>query len=143
MRPSKHGEAMKRTVLFFCTHNAARSQMAEGLLNARYGDRYDAYSAGVTPTAVNPYVIEAMAEIGIDLSENRSTSIEEFRGRTFDYVVTVCDHAKEVCPFFPGETILHQSFTDPAAFTGEDNEILDGVRQVRDEIEEWIEKTFK
>ena len=134
---------MKRTVLFICTHNAARSQMAEALLNARYSDRYDAYSAGVTPTAVNPYAVRAMAEIDIDISTHRSKSIEEFRGRTFDYVVTVCDHAKEVCPFFPGETILHQSFTDPEEFYGEDDEILDGVRQVRDEIEDWIEKTFQ
>jgi arsenate reductase len=117
--------------------------MAEGLLNARYSDRYDAYSAGVTPTAVNPYVIKAMSEIGIDISMNRSKSIEEFRGRTFDYVVTVCDHAKEVCPFFPGETILHKSFTDPAEFNGEDDEILDGVRQVRDDIKDWIEQTFQ
>lgn len=134
---------MRKTVLFICTQNAARSQMAEGLLNALSGDRYDAYSAGVTPTAVNPHAIRVMAELGIDISMHRSKSIEEFRGYTFDYVVTVCDSAKEACPFFPGETILHQSFTDPAGFSGSDDEILNGVRQVRDEIQDWIEQTFK
>jgi arsenate reductase len=117
--------------------------MAEGLLNALNGDQYDAYSAGVSPTAVNTYVIRAMAEIGIDISTNRSKSIDEFRGRAFDYVVTVCDHAKEVCPFFPGETILHQSFNDPTRFSGGDEAILDGVRRVRDEIKHWIQQTFQ
>jgi arsenate reductase len=142
MRPSKRGDAMKRTVLFLCTHNAARSQMAEGLLNARYDDRYDAYSAGVTPTAVNAYVIEAMAEIGIDLSEKHSKSIDEFRGWTFDYVVTVCDHAKETCPFFPGKIVLHQRFEDPCQFTGEAATILAEVRRVRDAINAWITTAF-
>ena len=91
---------MKR-VLFICTHNSARSQMAEGFLNALYGDRYKGYSAGIEPTKVNPYVIKAMAEMGIDFSKQRSKGLEEFRDQNFDYVVTVCDHAKEACPFFP------------------------------------------
>ncbi|MCW4015900.1 MAG: arsenate reductase ArsC [Candidatus Bathyarchaeota archaeon] len=132
---------MKR-VLFLCTHNSARSQMAEGILNAFYGDRYKAYSAGVSPTKVNPYVVRAMAEIGIDISGNRSKSIEEFRGEKFDYVVTVCDGARETCPFFPGDTIIHQSFKDPAQVVGSEEEIIKEVKQVRNEIAEWIKNTF-
>ncbi len=133
---------MKKTILFICTHNSARSQMAEGLLNALHGDRYDAYSAGIRPSGVNPYAIRVLEEIGVDLSTHRSKSIEEFRGRTFDYVVTVCDHAKEVCPFFPGKKVLHRSFPDPSTFTGSEDQILEEVRQVRDEIKTWIERTF-
>lgn len=86
---------MKKKVLFVCTHNSARSQMAEGFLNALYEDKYEAYSAGIEPTKVNPYAIKAMAEVGIDISKYRSKSIEEFRGKNFDYAVTVCDHAKK------------------------------------------------
>jgi arsenate reductase len=116
--------------------------MAEGLLKALYSDKYDAFSAGISPTGVNPYAIQVMAELGIDISANRSKSVDEFRGRTFDYVVTVCDHAKETCPFFPGRTILHQRFTDPTVFSGKEGAILNGVRSVRDEIKRWIEQTF-
>lgn len=133
---------MKKNVLFICTHNSARSQMAEGLLNARYGDSYVAYSAGIQPAEVNPYAIRVMREIGVDISKNRSKSIGEFRGRTFDYVVTVCDHAKEVCPFFPGEKVLHHNFTDPSTFKGSEYKILNDVRRVRDEIQKWIKRTF-
>jgi arsenate reductase len=132
---------MKR-VLFICTHNSARSQMAEALLNAVYRDRYEGYSAGVTPTKVNPYVVKAMAEIGIDISRNRSKSIEEFRGENFNYVVTVCDGAREACPFFPGEEIIHKSFEDPSQFKGSEEEILKQVKRVRDEISEWIKNRF-
>ena len=133
---------MKKQVLFLCTHNSARSQMAEGLLNAFHGDSYEGYSAGVTPTKVNPYVIKAMKEIGVDISGNRSKSIEEFRGKTFNYVVTVCDSAREACPFFPGEKVIHQAFDDPNGFTGSEEEIMKGTRKVREEIKEWIKKTF-
>jgi len=116
--------------------------MAEGLVNALYGDRYDAYSAGIHPAEVNPYAIRVMREMGVDLSTYRSKSIEEFRGRNFNYVVTVCDQAKEVCPFFPGEKILHRSFPDPSTFKGSEDQILADVRKVRDEIKKWIEQTF-
>jgi len=117
--------------------------MAEGFLNALYGNRYEAYSAGVEPTRINPYAIKVMAEIGIDISTHRSKSIEEFRGKNFAYVVTVCDHAKEACPFFPeGEEFLHKGFRDPSEFCGTEDEILVKVRRVRDEIRNWIEKTF-
>jgi arsenate reductase len=131
-----------KRVLFICTHNSARSQMAEGILNAFHGDKYEGFSAGVTPTKVNPYVIRVMAEIGVDISGNRSKSIEEFRGKNFNYVVTVCDGAREACPFFPGEKVIHQSFEDPSQFKGSDEEILKQVRKVRDEIRKWIRKTF-
>ena len=117
--------------------------MAEGLLNAFHGDTYEGFSAGVTPTKVNPYVIKAMAEIGIDISGNRSKSIEEFRGKTFNYVVTVCDSAREACPFFPGEKVIHQAFKDPNGFMGSEEEILKGTIKVRDKIKEWIKKTFE
>lgn len=127
---------MKKKVLFICTHNSARSQMAEGFLNALYGDRYEGYSAGMETAKVNPYAVKVMAEIGIDISAHRSKSIEEFRGKSFDYVVTVCDHAKEACPFFPGEKILHRDFEDPSEFKGTTDEILEEVRRVRDEIKD-------
>ena len=134
---------MKKKVLFICTHNSARSQMAEGILRTLYGDRYEAYSAGTQPTKVNPYAIKVMSEIGIDISNHRSKSAEEFRGKEFDYVVTVCDNAKEACPFFPGgKTYLHKGFKDPSEFKGNENEIVAEFRRVRDEIKRWIEETF-
>ena len=133
---------IRKKVLFLCTHNSARSQIAEGLLNAFHGDRYEAYSAGVTPTKLNTYVVKSMAEIGIDISKYRSKSIEEFRGQTFDCVVTVCDSAKETCPFFPGKKNIHHSFEDPSQFEGSDEQILEEVRKVRNKIKEWIKKTF-
>ncbi len=130
------------TVLFICTHNSGRSQMAEAFLNALCGDKYVAKSAGVTPTGLNPYVVKAMAEVGIDLSTHRSKSILEFQGKTFDYVVTVCDSAREVCPFFPSEKEIHKSFPDPEEFRGTEAEIMEKVRAVRDEIRGWVEATF-
>ena len=131
-----------KTVLFICTHNSARSQMAETFLNALCGDRYEAKSAGVTPTGLNPHVVKAMAEVGIDLSKHRSKSLLEVQGKTFDYVVTVCDSAREVCPFFPGEKEIHKSFPDPSEFRGTDAEIMEKVRAVRGEIRDWVKRTF-
>jgi arsenate reductase len=116
--------------------------MAEAFLNKLCGDRYKAESAGVTPTQINPYVAKIMAEIDIDLSTHWSKSIMEFQGQTFDYVVTVCDSARETCPFFPGEQEIHKSFPDPAAVTGTEEEILRKVRVIRDEIRRWVETTF-
>jgi arsenate reductase (thioredoxin) len=116
--------------------------MAEAFLNALCGDKYEAKSAGVTPTEINPYVAKAMAEAGIDLSTHRSKSILEFEGKTFDYVVTVCDSARENCPFFPGDIQIDKSFPDPAAFSGTEEEIMQAVRVVREEIKNWIENTF-
>jgi arsenate reductase len=116
--------------------------MAEGFLNAHYGDRYEGYSVGLEPKKINKYAIKAMREVGIDLSNHKSKSIERFSGMHFDYVVTVCDHAREVCPFFPGDKILHKSFEDPSSFKGTPNEILDRTRRVRDKISNWIQETF-
>jgi len=133
---------MKQTVLFLCTNNSARSQMAEALLRTIYGNYYETFSAGITPTQVNPYAVEVMKELGIDLSTHRSKSIEEFQGMMFDYVITVCNNAKEACPFFPGKHILHKNFDDPSIFDGSIEEILAMFRRVRDEIKEWIIGTF-
>lgn len=131
-----------KTVLFICTHNSARSQMAEAFLNKLCGERFSAESAGVNPTALNPYVVKAMAEVDIDLSTHRSKNILEFQGRVFDYVVTVCDLARENCPFFPGKIEMNKSFPDPSTFKGTDEEILRKVRNERDEIRNWLENTF-
>ena len=133
---------MKGKVLFICTHNSARSQMAEGLLNGLYGDDYEAYSAGTQPSMVNPFAIKVMAQISLDISRYRSKSIEEFRDMKFDYAVTVCKRALENCPFFPGEKNLHKDFDDPSAFKGSEDEITVGFGRVRDEIKDWIKKTF-
>jgi arsenate reductase len=133
----------KKRVLFICTHNAARSQIAESLLNTLYGECYEAYSAGTQPTRLNPYTIKAMSEIGINISEYRSKSIEEFRGEEFDYVVTVCDNAKETCPFFPGgRKYFHQGFKDPSELKGDEDMVLAEFRRLRDEIKDWIKRTF-
>jgi len=132
----------KISVLFLCTHNSARSQMAEALLRTMFGDRFEAYSAGVTPTHVNPYAIEVMKEIDIDISGYQTKSIEQFRGRTFDYVVTVCDNAQKTCPFFPGKNVMHHGFDDPSAVIGSREEVLSVFRFVRDEIKQWIITQF-
>lgn len=134
---------LRKNVLFICTHNFARSQMAEGILNAFLKDKYKAYSAGIEPTQVHPYAVQVMAEIGIDVSNHRSKAIEEFRGQTFDYVVTVCNKTKEIYPFFPGETVLHNSFKDPSKYKGSKKDILKEFRRVRDKIRNWIVKTFR
>lgn len=134
---------MKKRVLFVCTHNSARSQMAEGFLRHLYGDRYEAYSAGTKPSQVDPYAVRVMAEAGVDISHHRSKGLEEFQGVKFDYVVTVCDQAKEECPFFPGGGIrLHKSFEDPSRFKGGEGERLRLFRHVRDQIKRWVEEAF-
>jgi arsenate reductase len=115
--------------------------MAEAFLNSHYGDRYEAQSAGIEPTEVNPYAIKVMEEVGIVITKHRSKSISEFRDENFDYIVTVCDHARESCPFFPGEKTIHNGFDDPSKFEGTEEEILAKTRRVRDEISTWI-KTF-
>jgi arsenate reductase len=116
--------------------------MAEAFVNTLYHDHYTAYSAGIEPTQVNRYVVQVMEEINIDLSQSPSKSMNTFRGKHFDYVITVCDQAKEVCPFFPGDIVLHQRFEDPSQFTGDEETILANVRTVRDQIKTWITATF-
>lgn len=129
-------------VLILCTGNSARSQMAEGLLRTIGGERFEVFSAGVKPSAVRPEAIQAMKEIGIDISGHRSKSVDEFAGQQFDAVITVCDNAKETCPLFPGKTQrIHQSFQDPPA-PGESSaeETISIFRRVRDEIQEWMNR---
>ena len=125
----------KRRVLILCTGNSARSQMAEGLLRHDGGERFEVFSAGVEPSRVRPQAVEAMREIGVDISAHRSKSVDEFAGREFDYVITVCDNANERCPVFPGRTRrIHWSFDDPAAARGDEAARLAVFRRVRDEI---------
>jgi arsenate reductase (thioredoxin) len=122
-------------VLFLCVHNSARSQMAEGLLRAFADDAFEAHSAGTEATEVRPLAIRAMAELGIDISRQRSKSVAEYEGQPFDYAITVCDDAKETCPYFPwADRVLSWPFADPAAATGSDEERLAVFRRVRDEI---------
>ncbi len=135
----------KERVLFICTHNAARSQMAEGFLKAHYADRYDAYSAGTEPTHVDPCAITVMQEVGVDISTSRSKGLEEFEGQQFDFVVTLCADAQEACPIFVGgETYLHHAFDDPArvkeALT--EAERCSQFRTVRGQMKAWIDATF-
>jgi len=132
----------KKRVLILCTGNSARSQMAEGLLRHDAGDRFDVKSAGTKPGQVRPEAIAVMREIGIDVSGHRSKSVEEFAHDTFDCVLTVCDHAKESCPIFPGHANrMHRSFEDPAAVRGSPEERLQVFRRVRDEIRDYL-RTF-
>lgn len=130
----------KTRVLILCTGNSARSQMAEGILRHDGGERFEVESAGVRPGAVRSEAIRVMREIGIDISGHRSKSADEFIGREFDYVITVCDNARETCPVFPGRArSIHQSFDDPPA-PGEagPEETLAVFRRVRDEIRGWL-----
>jgi arsenate reductase (thioredoxin) len=125
----------KKKVLILCTGNSARSQMAEGLLRHDAGERFAVASAGVAPSDVRPEAIAVMDELGIDISMHRSKSVDEFVGKEFDYVITVCDNANEQCPVFPGETKrIHWSFEDPAAAQGDEPQRLSIFRKVRDEI---------
>ena len=133
-----------KRVLILCTGNSARSQMAEGILRNDGGEKYEVLSAGVNPGFVRPEAILVMKEIGIDISDARSKSVEEFDGQEFDYVITVCDNAKEACPIFPGNMIrIHQNFEDPpASGVGDDEGRLSIFRRVRDEIREWFRWEF-
>jgi arsenate reductase (thioredoxin) len=130
----------KPRVLFLCTGNSARSQMAEALLKKHAGDRFEVYSAGLEPAGVNPYTVRVLDEQGLDTSELRSKPLTEFLGKVhFGYLVTVCTNAEEQCPIFPGVSQrLHWPFEDPAAFQGTDEETLDTFRRVRDQIEEQL-----
>jgi len=117
--------------------------MAEAFLNKHYSNSYEAKSAGTHPTPINPYVVQVMLEEGIDLSNARTKSIEEYLDRDFDLVVTVCDDAKEACPIFPGNELIHHSFKDPSSIKGSEKEILEQIRLIRDEIKTWILEYFK
>lgn len=134
---------MKKKALFVCIHNSARSQMAEAFLNSICGEFFEAHSAGIEPGKLNPIVVEAMREIGFDISSNKTKSVSEFlkTGKLFSYVITVCDETSaERCPIFPGVTTrLHWGFPDPSAFQGSSAEKLARTREVRDAIKQQIE----
>ena len=131
---------MKRRVLFICTHNSARSQMAEGLLRHMGNERFEVFSAGTEATFVRPMAIQAMAELGIDISHQQSKKLDRYLGEPFDDVITVCDTAAEACPTFLGATRRrHWSFEDPSKATGSETEQLKVYRKVRDEIRSRIE----
>jgi arsenate reductase len=126
-------------VLFICTHNSARSQMAEGLIHHDLAGRVQAFSAGTDPTFVHPLAIAAMKEVGIDISRQRSKSIDEFADEKFDFVITLCDRAAESCPlFFGGVQRIHMGFPDPSGVMGTEEEKLSFFRKVRDQIREKI-----
>jgi arsenate reductase (thioredoxin) len=130
----------KERVLILCTGNSARSQMAEGLLRHRAGERYEVFSAGTQPSQVRPEAIAVMREVGIDISGHRSKSVDEFVSQPFECVITVCDNAKESCPVFPGTAKrIHWSFEDPAAVQGREDERNAAFRRIRDQIRERIE----
>ena len=130
---------MKKKVLFLCTHNSCRSQMAEGLINHFLGDRFQAYSAGTEATRVNPLAIRVLSELGIDISRHFSKTIAEFDGQQFDYVITLCGSANEQCPlFFGGVKRVHLGFDDPSSVYGSEEEVLLEFRRVRDELQQKL-----
>jgi arsenate reductase len=133
----------KPWILFICTANAARSQMAEGLLRTGYGDRYEVFSAGTRQSKVSTRAIAVMQEIGIDISGHRSKTLAEYKGIPFDCAVTLCDNAHAICPIVRGaKKTIHHGFADPHLTPGTEEEILEGYRKVRDEISAWIDTTF-
>ncbi len=135
--------AMKPKVLFLCTGNSARSQIAEGYLRHVAGERFEAVSAGIEPKELNPLAVAAMQEIGIDISSQKPKNVVSLLGQHVPYVITVCDNARERCPIFPGTwKFLHWSFDDPAAAVGTVEERLSVFRRVRDEIIDHIEKNL-
>jgi arsenate reductase len=130
---------MKQRILFLCTHNSCRSQMAESLANYFLGSRCQAFSTGTEATRVNPLADKVLTELGIDTSYLRSKSMDEFAGQTFDHVVTLCGDANEKCPlFFGGVARVHRGFEDPSRLKGSEEEVLPEFRRVRDEIKDWI-----
>jgi len=135
---------MKKRVLFLCTANSARSQMAEGIANHFLGDQVEAFSAGTQATRVNPAAIEAMREMGVDISRHRSKNISEFDGQNFDYVITLCGDANETCPLYiGGAKKTHIGFDDPAAVEGSEENVMQEFRRVRDEIKQKLTAFFQ
>ena len=129
----------KKRVLFLCTGNSARSQMAEGLMRHLRGNEFEVSSAGTEPKGIHPMATEVMKEIGIDISAQRSKHLDEYVAEQFNYIVTLCYHAAKTCPFFPGNgERMHHSFPDPAAAEGSREEKIEMFRRVRDELREFI-----
>jgi arsenate reductase len=140
MTGSKRGEkGFVEKILVLCTGNSARSQMGEGLFRHEGGGQYEIHSAGTKPSRIRPEAVAVMKEIGIDISGHRSKSVDEFSGQSFDYVVTVCDSARDNCPLFPADIErIHWSFEDPAAVEGNDEVRLAAFRRIRDQIQEYV-----
>ena len=143
----------KKKVFFLCTHNSARTQMAEGLLRAMHGDNYEVYSAGIVATSVDPRAVLVMRKIGIDISSQRSKTYQEYEGTVFDLAVTVCDRARQACPIcstridLPSNSprareVIYRSFDDPAAASGSWEVQIEAFRHTRDEIADWISRTW-
>src|SRR5437867_6710213 len=128
--------ANRKRVLFLCTGNSARSQMAEGLLRQMAGDRFDVFSAGRHPKGLHPRSVEVMKEVAIDIAHHRSKDVSEYAGEKFDYVITVCDRAKQHCPVFPGAEPIHWGFDDPAEAPAEKQ--LEAFRRARNEIQQRL-----
>lgn len=133
---------MKKSILFLCTGNSCRSQMAEGWAKKLIGDRFDVYSAGIETHGLNPNAVKVMGEAGVDITDQKSQNISEFNGQIIDYVITVCSHADENCPFFPAKTkVVHYGFDDPPKLAKDaktEEEKLDAFRRVRDEIKNFV-----
>ena len=141
--PRKANNRVKKKVLFLCTGNSCRSQMAEGLLRHINSCQYEAYSAGIKPSTLNPKAVQVMKEIGVDISNQHSKSADEFIEKNFNVVITVCDDAKESCPVFPGSVKrIHWSITDPAKAEGSEENVLEVFRAVRAQLQERIENEF-
>ncbi|TGU70511.1 arsenate reductase ArsC [Geomonas terrae] len=133
----------RKKILFLCTHNSCRSQMAEGLANHFLEDEVEAFSAGTEATRVNPLAAKVLTEIGIDISGQYSKTVDEFEGQSFDHVITLCGDANDKCPLFiGGVTRTHYGFDDPSRIQGSEEEVLPQFRRVRDEIKNWIMETF-
>ena len=129
----------QKTVLFLCTGNSARSQMAEGLMRNFRGDEFEVFSAGVEPKGVHAKAVEAMREIGVDISWQQSKHVDDLQVKEFDYIITLCDHAAQNCPIVPGRgERMHHGFSDPAAVQGSNHEVLEAFRKVRDELKLFI-----
>jgi arsenate reductase len=134
---------MKKRILFLCTHNSCRSQMAEALANHFLGDRVQAYSAGTEATRVNPLAAKVLTELGIDTAPLHSKTMDEFAGQSFDHVVTLCGDANEKCPlFFGGVERVHRGFEDPSRLKGSEEDVLPEFRRVRDEMRAWLTGYF-
>lgn len=135
-----------KTILFLCTGNSCRSQMAEGFAKKYWGNEFAIYSAGTKKHGMNTRAMAVMSEVGVDLTDHYSKTVDDISNIQFDYVVTVCDSAQENCPYFPGGKIIHHSFQDPPALTKDmidESEILSIYRQVRDEIEDFVKNIKK
>ena len=134
---------LRKSVLFICVHNSARSQMAEGFFKHYYGEKFNIYSAGSDPGEIHPMSIRVMAEIGIDLSKHRSKSLNEFEGHEMDYVVTVCGGGQSECPIFTdGRNYILQSFEDPSSFKGTEEEKMEQFKSLRDDLKIWLDQFY-